>query len=61
MADYRQYAQPWQDKMRSALCRVAVQPQLSTDVDDKLKRILGADYPAKATPAPARTAAPPQP
>jgi aminopeptidase N len=48
LADYAQYAEPWQSKMKAALQMVASQPKLSTDVDDKLKRILGADYPAKA-------------
>ena len=50
LADYSQYAQPWQGKMKAALQMVASQPTLSTDVDDKLKKILGADYPAKTIP-----------
>lgn len=48
LADYKQYAQPWQGRMQAALQLVASQPNLSTDVSDKLKRILGADYPAPA-------------
>ena len=50
LADYSQYAQPWQGKMKAALQIVASQPILSQDVDDKLKRILGADYPTKNGP-----------
>lgn len=48
LADYAQYAQPWQNKMKAALQMAASQPNLSTDVSDKLKRILGTDYPAPA-------------
>jgi|JI10StandDraft_1071094.scaffolds.fasta_scaffold12976_4 aminopeptidase N len=55
LADFAKYAEPWQSKMKAALQMVASQPKLSTDVDDKLKRILGADYPAKSQPG---TAAP---
>ncbi len=50
LSDYAQYADPWQSKMKAALQMVASQPKLSTDVDDKLKKILGADYPAKSQP-----------
>lgn len=48
LADFAQYAQPWQGKMKAALQMVASQANLSTDVSDKLKRILGSDYPVTA-------------
>ncbi len=51
LSDYAKYAEPWQSKMKASLQMVASQPKLSTDVDDKLKKILGADYPAKNVPS----------
>lgn len=47
MADFRRYQDPWQSQMKAALLSVAAQPVLSSDVDEKLKKILGADYPQK--------------
>jgi aminopeptidase N len=49
LADFRKYQDPWQGLMKTALVSVASQPKLSTDVDAKLKKILGNDYPVKAT------------
>ncbi len=46
-ADFRKLAQPWQDGMKDALLQVAAQPGLSSNVNDKLKKILGSDYPSK--------------
>ncbi|QQG36487.1 MAG: aminopeptidase N [Micavibrio aeruginosavorus] len=46
-ADFRKYQGPWQDQMKAALTKIAQQPRISTDVDEKLKKILGADYPRK--------------
>lgn len=48
LADFRKYQGPWQGLMKAALVSVASQPKLSTDVDDKLKKILGSDYPVKS-------------
>ncbi len=49
LADFRKYQEPWQGLMKAALISVASQPKLSSDVDDKLKKILVGDYPAKGT------------
>lgn len=49
--DFAKYAEPWQSKMKNSLLYVASQPDLPEALSDKLKTILGTDYPAKATPA----------
>jgi aminopeptidase N len=46
-ADFRKLAQPWQEGMKEALLRIATQPELSGNVNDKLKKILGNDYPQR--------------
>ncbi len=46
-ADFRKLAQPWQEGMKEALLRIATQPELSSNVNDKLKKILGNDYPQR--------------
>ncbi|MCM2343516.1 MAG: aminopeptidase N [Alphaproteobacteria bacterium] len=53
-SDLRKLADPWQGQMKKALLKIAAQPKLSADVDEKLEKILGADYPHK----PSASAAP---
>ena len=51
MDSFAQYEEPWKSKMKNSLLYVASQPNLPESVEDKLKTILGIDYPVKATPA----------
>lgn len=57
-SNLRKMAEPWQTEMKTAMVRIASQPQLSTDVSEKLEKILGVDYPQKgqgpAAPTPAQ-------
>lgn len=46
-SNLRKMAEPWQTEMKTAMIRIASQPQLSTDVSEKLEKILGVDYPQK--------------
>ncbi|WP_435640605.1 aminopeptidase N [Micavibrio aeruginosavorus] len=45
LANWRKYAEPWQSQQKAVLLDLAAMPEQSKSLHEKLKKILGPDYP----------------